>query len=53
MASDLRAGAALIIAAMAANGKSIIKRVYHIDRGYEKMEEKLFSLGASIKRVKE
>lgn len=53
MASDLRAGAALIIAAMAAEGESLIKRVYHIDRGYEKIEEKLFSLGAEIKRIKE
>lgn len=53
MASDLRAGAALIIAAMAAQGKSLIKRVYHIDRGYEKIEEKLFSMGADIKRIKE
>lgn len=53
MASDLRAGAALIIAAMAAKGNSLIKRVYHIDRGYERIEDKLFSLGASIKRIKE
>lgn len=53
MVSDLRAGAALVIAAMAASGQSVIKRVYHIDRGYEKIEEKLFSLGADIKRIKE
>ncbi len=53
MASDLRAGAALVIGAMAAKGQSLVKRVYHIDRGYEKIEEKLFSLGADIKRIKE
>jgi len=52
MASDLRASAALVIAAMAAQGKSEILRVYHIDRGYENIENKLKKLGAKIKRQK-
>lgn len=52
MASDLRAGAALIAAALAAEGTTEIFRIYHIDRGYEKFEEKLNSLGASIRREK-
>jgi UDP-N-acetylglucosamine 1-carboxyvinyltransferase len=51
MASDLRASAALIIAGMAAKGVTEINRVYHIDRGYESIEQKLNSLGASIRRV--
>jgi UDP-N-acetylglucosamine 1-carboxyvinyltransferase len=50
MASDLQAGAGLILAALAADGRSIIDRVYHIDRGYEKIEERLTNVGASIKR---
>ena len=50
MASDLRASAALVLAAMAAEGKTIVNRVYHIDRGYEKIEEKLNAVGAKIKR---
>jgi UDP-N-acetylglucosamine 1-carboxyvinyltransferase len=50
MASDLRGGAALIIAGLCAKGKSEIERVYHIDRGYENMEMKLSALGANIKR---
>ncbi len=53
MASDIRAGASLVIAAMSASGKSKISRVYHIDRGYEKIEEKLVTLGAKIKRESE
>lgn len=53
MASDLRASAALIVASLAAEGKSEILRVYHIDRGYEKIEEKLKKLGAKIKREKQ
>ncbi len=52
MASDLRAGAALVVAALAAEGTSEILRVYHIDRGYESIENKLTALGANIKRVK-
>ncbi len=50
MASDLRASAALVLAGMAAHGKTIISRVYHIDRGYEKIEEKLNAIGAKILR---
>jgi UDP-N-acetylglucosamine 1-carboxyvinyltransferase len=50
MASDLRGGAALVIAGLCAKGKSEIERVYHIDRGYEFMEKKLSALGAKIKR---
>ncbi len=53
MASDLRAGACLVLAALAANGKSEIQRVYHIDRGYEYIEKKLTLLGADIKREKD
>ncbi len=52
MAADLRAGAALAIAALTAKGTSEILRVYHIDRGYEAFEHKLESLGAAIKRIK-
>ena len=51
MASDLRASAALVLAGLAAAGETIIERVYHLDRGYEKMEEKLSGLGASVERV--
>lgn len=54
MASDLRASAALIIAGLAADkGETAISRVYHIDRGYERIEERLNSLGADIERVRE
>ncbi len=53
MASDLRAGAALILAALAAHGTSQVRRIYHVERGYEKLEEKLASLGAHIRRVPE
>ena len=49
-ASDLRASASLVIAALAAKGETVIERVYHIDRGYENIEEKLTSLGARIQR---
>ncbi|MCE5340700.1 MAG: UDP-N-acetylglucosamine 1-carboxyvinyltransferase [Planctomycetaceae bacterium] len=51
MASDLRASAALVVAALAAHGETIINRVYHIDRGYEKIEEKLNACGANIQRL--
>jgi UDP-N-acetylglucosamine 1-carboxyvinyltransferase len=51
MASDLRASAALVLAGLVAEGKTEIARVYHIDRGYEKIEEKLNALGAKIERV--
>jgi UDP-N-acetylglucosamine 1-carboxyvinyltransferase len=50
MASDLRASAALVLAALAAAGRTQISRVYHLDRGYERMEIKLAALGAQIER---
>ncbi len=53
MASDLRASAALILAGLVAKGKTEISRIYHLDRGYERIEEKLMKVGAKIKRVKE
>jgi UDP-N-acetylglucosamine 1-carboxyvinyltransferase len=52
MATDLRASASLVIAALAAEGVTEISRVYHLDRGYEDLEGKLTRLGASIRRVK-
>ena len=52
MASDLRASAALVIAALAASGETLIHRVYHIDRGYEKIDQKLAALGAKVERLK-
>ena len=51
MASDLRAGAVLVAAGMAAMGETVVSRVYHIDRGYESMEKKLNRIGANILRV--
>ena len=51
MASDLRASAALVIAALVADGETVVERIYHIDRGYECIEEKMHLLGARIKRV--
>jgi UDP-N-acetylglucosamine 1-carboxyvinyltransferase len=51
IASDLRASASLVLAAMVAKGETVIDRVYHIDRGYERIEEKLSSVGAKITRV--
>ena len=51
MATDLRASASLILAGLAAEGETEVSRVYHLDRGYEKLEEKLVSLGAHIRRV--
>ena len=53
MASDLRGGAALVLAGLVAEGTTELSRIYHLDRGYVKLEEKLNSLGADIKRVKE
>ncbi|MDH3521004.1 MAG: UDP-N-acetylglucosamine 1-carboxyvinyltransferase [Myxococcales bacterium] len=50
MATDLRASAGLIVAALAAEGETVVNRVYHIDRGYERIEEKLRGLGADIRR---
>lgn len=51
MATDLRASACLVIAGLAASGETLIDRIYHLDRGYERIEEKLAQLGASISRV--
>jgi UDP-N-acetylglucosamine 1-carboxyvinyltransferase len=51
LASDLRASASLVLAGLAAQGETLIDRVYHIDRGYERIEEKLVRLGAKIQRV--
>jgi UDP-N-acetylglucosamine 1-carboxyvinyltransferase len=53
MATDLRASASLVLAGLASEGKTELSRVYHIDRGYERIEEKLSSLGADIRRVRE
>src|SRR5262249_55875674 len=52
-ASDLRASACLVLAGLIAEGETIIDRVYHIDRGYEKIETKLKDVGADIERVRE
>ncbi len=51
IASDLRASASLVLAALVAQGETVIDRVYHIDRGYERIEEKLAAVGANIRRV--
>ena len=51
MATDLRASASLVIAGLVAQGETLIDRIYHLDRGYERIEEKLARLGASVKRV--
>lgn len=53
MATDLRASASLIIAALAAEGETTIKRIYHLDRGYEHIEEKLVKIGADVRRERE
>ena len=52
-ASDLRAGASLVVAALMAEGTSTIENIYHIDRGYERLEEKILRLGGKIKRIKD
>ena len=51
MATDLRASASLVLAGLAASGETLVDRIYHVDRGYERIEEKLGQLGASIRRV--
>jgi UDP-N-acetylglucosamine 1-carboxyvinyltransferase len=51
MATDLRASAGLVLAGLAAEGETLVDRIYHVDRGYERIEEKLRQLGASIRRV--
>ena len=52
MATDLRASASLVIAGLAAQGETLIDRIYHLDRGYDRMEVKLSAVGANIQRVK-
>ena len=52
MATDLRASAGLVIAGLVAEGETVIDRIYHLDRGYDRMEAKLRGLGADIERVK-
>ncbi|MGC2167362.1 MAG: UDP-N-acetylglucosamine 1-carboxyvinyltransferase [Gallionella sp.] len=52
MATDLRASASLVIAGLAAQGETIVDRIYHLDRGYEHLEEKLSALGAQIRRIR-
>ncbi|MEO1009640.1 MAG: UDP-N-acetylglucosamine 1-carboxyvinyltransferase, partial [Planctomycetota bacterium] len=51
MATDLRASAGLVLAGLAAEGETLVDRIYHVDRGYERIEEKLGQLGATIRRV--
>jgi UDP-N-acetylglucosamine 1-carboxyvinyltransferase len=51
MASDLRASAALILAGLVAEGETMVSRIYHLDRGYEGLEQKLAHLGADIRRI--
>jgi UDP-N-acetylglucosamine 1-carboxyvinyltransferase len=53
MATDLRASVSLILAGLAAEGETVVSRVYHLDRGYERVEEKLGACGARIERLKE
>ena len=53
MATDLRASASLVIAGLAAEGETIIDRIYHLDRGYDRMENKLAAIGATIERLRQ
>jgi UDP-N-acetylglucosamine 1-carboxyvinyltransferase len=52
MATDLRASVSLVLAGLAAEGETIVNRVYHLDRGFERIEEKLGGVGADIERLK-
>jgi UDP-N-acetylglucosamine 1-carboxyvinyltransferase len=52
MATDLRASVSLVLAGLAADGETIVNRVYHLDRGYERLEDKLAACGADIERLK-
>ncbi|MCH7957318.1 MAG: UDP-N-acetylglucosamine 1-carboxyvinyltransferase, partial [Proteobacteria bacterium] len=52
MATDLRASVSLVLAGLAAEGETEITRVYHLDRGYERLEEKLSACGADVERIK-
>jgi len=51
MATDLRASVSLVIAALAAEGETMVNRIYHLDRGFERLEEKLSACGARIERI--
>jgi len=53
MATDLRASVSLVLAGLVADGVTEINRIYHLDRGYERLEEKLAACGAEVERVKE
>ena len=53
MATDLRASVSLVLAGLAASGETIVNRIYHLDRGYERVEEKLAACGAEIERVRD
>ena len=53
MASDLRASAALVLAGLVAQGETVIRRIYHLDRGYEQLEKKLCDLGAVVRRMED
>ena len=53
MATDLRASASLVLAGLVASGVTRVRRVYHLDRGYERLEEKLSALGAEVERIRE
>jgi UDP-N-acetylglucosamine 1-carboxyvinyltransferase len=53
MATDLRASVGLVIAALAAKGETTVSRVYHLDRGFERLEEKLSGVGASVRRLRD
>jgi len=52
MATDLRASASLVIAGLVASGDTVVDRIYHLDRGYDRMEDKLRALGADIERIR-
>jgi UDP-N-acetylglucosamine 1-carboxyvinyltransferase len=51
MATDLRASVSLVIAGLAAQGETVVNRVYHLDRGFERLEEKLGACGARVRRI--
>ena len=53
MATDLRASVSLVIAGLAAQGETVVNRIYHLDRGFERLEEKLSGCGANIQRLSE
>ena len=52
MATDLRASASLVIAGLVAEGETVVDRIYHLDRGYDRMEAKLRGIGADVERIK-